>query len=88
MHSLDVKSRKQPHQAGAALNKRAIALDRLATGVEADDPNDAFLLCMALSGEANHLVTGDRRTGLLEKQRWSHTNCHAWNIGAEALCFL
>ena len=33
--------------------------------VEIDDPNDAFLLAMALASGADYLVTGDRRAGLL-----------------------
>ncbi|HIG4026952.1 TPA: putative toxin-antitoxin system toxin component, PIN family, partial [Klebsiella pneumoniae] len=34
---------------------------------EADDPDDAFLLAMALAGDADYLVTGDRRAGLLQR---------------------
>jgi len=30
------------------------------------DPNDTFLLAMALAGDADYLVTGDRRAGLLQ----------------------
>ena len=59
----------QPHRVGAMVNnlQRAIVLDRLPSDVEADDPNDAFLLAMAIAGEADYLVTGDRRAGLLQK---------------------
>ena len=32
-----------------------------------NDPNDAFLLVMAVVGEADYLVTGDRRAGLLQR---------------------
>jgi predicted nucleic acid-binding protein len=32
-----------------------------------NDPNDAFLLAMALAGEADYLVTGDRRAGRLQR---------------------
>ena len=35
--------------------------------VEADDPDDSFLLAMALAGQADYLVTGDRRAGLLQR---------------------
>ncbi|MEZ7179695.1 PIN domain nuclease, partial [Pseudomonas mosselii] len=35
--------------------------------VEADDPDDSFLLAMALAGDADYLVTGDRRAGLLQR---------------------
>jgi putative PIN family toxin of toxin-antitoxin system len=60
------------HRIGAMVNnmQRAIVLDvlpPLPEGVEANDPNDAFLLAMALAGEADYLVTGDRRAGLLQR---------------------
>jgi predicted nucleic acid-binding protein len=42
-------------------------LDRLSIAIETKDPDDAFLLAMALSGNADYLVTGDRRAGLLER---------------------
>ena len=59
----------QPNRVGAMVNnlQRAIVLDRLVSDVEADDPNDAFLLAMAIAGDADYLVTGDRRAGLLQK---------------------
>ena len=49
--------------------QRAIVLERLPTlpeGDEVSDPNDAFLLAMALASDADYLVTGDRRAGLLQ----------------------
>lgn len=60
------------HRVGTMVNnmQRAIVLDilqPLPEGVEATDPNDAFLLAMALAGEADYLVTGDRRAGLLQR---------------------
>lgn len=59
------------HRIGAMLNnmQRAVVLERLPVlpqGFEVNDPNDAFLVTMALAGEANYLVTGDRRAGLLQ----------------------
>lgn len=59
----------QAHRVGAMINslQRAIVLDRLPSGLEADDPGDAFLLGMAVVGEADYLVTGDRRAGLLQR---------------------
>ena len=65
----------QPHRVGAMVNnlQRAIVLDRLTTDVEAGDPNDAFLLAMALAGDADYLVTGDRRAGLLQRGRFGRT---------------
>ena len=60
------------HRIGTMVNnmQRAIVLDALPPlpqDVEAADPNDTFLLAMALAGEADHLVTGDRRAGLLQR---------------------
>ncbi|MFI4939260.1 MAG: putative toxin-antitoxin system toxin component, PIN family [Burkholderiales bacterium] len=65
----------QPHRVGAMVNnlQRAIVLDRLTSDVEADDPNDAFLLAMALAGDADYLVTGDRRAGLLQRGCFGRT---------------
>jgi len=47
--------------------QRAIVLDRLSSNVEADDPDDAFLVAMAIAGDADYLAIGDRRAGLLQK---------------------
>lgn len=60
------------HRIGAMVNnmQRAIVLDTLPVlpeGVESRDPNDAFLLAMALAGDADYLVTGDRHSGLLQR---------------------
>ena len=59
------------HRIGAMTNnmQRAIVLDRLfdlPKDVQLNDSNDAFLVAMALTGEADFLVTGDRRAGLLQ----------------------
>lgn len=59
------------HRVGAMLNnmQRTIVLEHLPNlpdGVEMNDPNDAFLFTMALTAEADYLVTGDRRAGLLQ----------------------
>lgn len=60
------------HRIGTMINnmQHAVvlgALPGLPDGIEADDPNDAFLLAMSLAGEADYLVTGDRRAGLLQR---------------------
>ena len=47
--------------------QRALVLDRLPTDIEADDPFDAFLLAMTVVGDADYLVTGDHRAGLLKR---------------------
>ena len=65
------------HRVGTMVNNlhRAVVLEALAplpVGVEASDPDDDFLLAMALTGEVNYLVTGDRRAGLLQRGRVGH----------------
>jgi uncharacterized protein len=59
----------QPAKVGAMVNnlQRAVVLEELPITVEADDADDAFLLAMALVGDADYLVTGDRRAGLLQR---------------------
>ncbi|MCL2636035.1 MAG: putative toxin-antitoxin system toxin component, PIN family [Betaproteobacteria bacterium] len=62
----------QPHRVGTMVNnmQRSIMLDALPPlpeGIEVNDPNDAFLLAMALAGKADYLVTGDHRAGLLQR---------------------
>jgi len=61
----------QPHRVGTMINnmRRAVMLDTLAplsANIEVHDPNDAFLVVMALAGEIDFLVTGDHRAGLLQ----------------------
>ncbi|PTQ77813.1 hypothetical protein C8R21_1486 [Nitrosospira multiformis] len=59
----------QPAKVGAMVKnlQRAVVLEELSLSVEADDPDDAFLLAMALVSDADYLVTGDRRAGLLQR---------------------
>jgi hypothetical protein len=59
----------QPAKVGAMINnlQRATVLGRLTIEIEASDPDDSFLLAMALAGNADYLVTGDRRAGLLQR---------------------
>lgn len=63
------KSILQPARVGTMINnlQHAIILDRLDISAEADDPNDAFLISMSIAGNADYLVTGDYRAGLLQK---------------------
>jgi uncharacterized protein len=58
-----------PAKVGAMINnlQRAVVLERLKIEIEATDPEDSFLLAMALAGDADYLVTGDRRAGLLQR---------------------
>jgi putative PIN family toxin of toxin-antitoxin system len=59
----------QPSRVGTMINnlQHAIVLDRLNVKAEAHDPNDAFLISMSIEGNADYLVTGDRRAGLLKR---------------------
>lgn len=59
----------QPHRVGAMVNnlQRSVVLENLPSDIEAADPFDAFLLAMAITGEAEYLVTGDHRAGLLQR---------------------
>ena len=59
------------HRVGTMVNnmQRAIVLGDLSPlpqNLDLNDANDAFLIAMALAGEADYLVTGDRRAGLLQ----------------------
>lgn len=62
----------QPYRVGTMVNnmRSSIMLDALPVlpeGIEVNDPNDAFLLAMAMAGEVDYLVTGDHRAGLLQR---------------------
>lgn len=66
------------HRVGAMINnmQRAVVLQTLPAlpeGMEANDPNDNFLLAMALHGEVDFLITGDRRAGLLQMRQLGKT---------------
>ncbi|CAN7480382.1 putative toxin-antitoxin system toxin component, PIN family [Pseudoduganella sp. LjRoot289] len=65
----------QPSRVGTMINKlhRALVLEYLGDDIETDDPDDAFLLAMAKAGDADYLVTGDRRAGLLQLGRFGRT---------------
>jgi putative PIN family toxin of toxin-antitoxin system len=66
------------HRVGTMVNNmhRAIvlgALPPLPDDLGLIDPNDAFLLSMALASEADYLVTGDRRAGMLQRRSVGRT---------------
>jgi putative PIN family toxin of toxin-antitoxin system len=65
----------EPSKVGAILNNlhRAIILNNLKIQFETDDPDDAFLLSMAEAGEADYLITGDKRSGLLKMKNIGRT---------------
>jgi putative PIN family toxin of toxin-antitoxin system len=50
------------------MKRGPVVLDRVERGAYGDisDPGDVFLLAMAVQGNADYLVTGDRRAGLIE----------------------
>lgn len=64
-----LKAVLQPAQVGLMINnlQRALVLEDLPSDFEISDPDDAFLLALAKEGEADYLVTGDRRAGLLQR---------------------
>jgi len=67
-----IKAILPAHRIGTMINnmQRARVLEALSPlpeGVDAHEPQDSFLLAMALDGEADYLVTGDRRAGLLQR---------------------
>jgi len=73
-----IKAILPAHRAGTMVNhmRRAIVLESLPAlpaGIEVNDPNDAFLLAMALAGDVDYLVTGDRRAGLLQREHVGRT---------------
>jgi putative PIN family toxin of toxin-antitoxin system len=75
------------HRVGTMVNnmQRALVLDvlpPLSAKQDLQDPNDAFLLAMAQASEANYLVTGDRRAGLLQLGKLGATRI----LGPAAFC--
>lgn len=66
-----LRSVLRPAKVGAMINhlQQAVVLERLQLAAEADDPDDAFLLAMAVDGAADYLVTGDRQAGMLQRRR-------------------
>lgn len=75
------------HRVGTMVNnmQRALVLDvlpPLSAKQDLQDPNDACLLAMAQASEANYLVTGDRRAGLLQLGKLGATRI----LGPAAFC--
>ncbi len=65
----------QPHRVGAMINnlQRATVLESASTDMELNDPDDVFLVAIAVTGEADYLVTGDGRAGLLQMENVGRT---------------
>lgn len=67
-----------PHRIGTLVNhlQQAYVLEKLPSlpdDLHLDDADDVFLLAMAQAGEADYLVTGDRRAGLLQRGSFGRT---------------
>ena len=58
----------QPHRVGTMINnlQRATVLEVASTDLALNDPDDIFLAAIAITGDADYLVTGDGRAGLLQ----------------------
>jgi putative PIN family toxin of toxin-antitoxin system len=56
-----------------AFLKRGEVLKKLPPTPEIADPDDRFLLAMAIAGNADYLVTGDHRAGLLQLVKLGRT---------------
>jgi uncharacterized protein len=69
------KDRMPRHRVGIIINRMrtSIMVKPQPVAVEIDDPEDAFLLGMAAAGEADYLVTGDKRAGLLAMGSYGRT---------------
>jgi putative PIN family toxin of toxin-antitoxin system len=61
----------QPQEVGIMLNnlQKVKILQRIPRRHSASDPTDAFLLDLATFASAHFLVTGDKRSGLLQRRR-------------------
>jgi hypothetical protein len=70
-----IRNRIHPAQAGRLLNAlRALSvlLERLPAAAISRDPHDDYLFAMALAGDAEYLVTGDK-AGVLAVGRYGKT---------------
>lgn len=67
----------QPARVGAMINnlQGAVILKKLITSekIVSEDPNDAFLIDLSLTGKADYLITGDHKSGLLKLKNIDRT---------------
>lgn len=67
----------QPARVGTMINnlQNAIILDKINISIDIhiDDPNDAFLVGLSMTGKADYLITGDHRCGLLKQKKLGRT---------------
>jgi putative PIN family toxin of toxin-antitoxin system len=63
------------HRVGTMVNhmRRTAVLTAPSNDIEVSDPNDVFLLAMAQASDADYMVTGDRRAGLLQHESVGRT---------------
>ena len=61
----------KPHLVGKMMNtlQRADIFEGFQRKHTADDPRDAYLLDLATAAEAQYLLTGDKRSGLLSRHK-------------------
>jgi uncharacterized protein len=77
-----LRSILQPAKIGTMINnlQRVLVLKNLKIEVEIDDPNDSFLLAMASEGDADYLITGDHKAGMLKLGKIGRTKIITPNI--------
>ncbi len=65
----------QGHKVGTLINRlyRNNLVNKLPLDMKANDPDDAFLLGLSQAGRADFLVTGDKRSGLLQMSSHGQT---------------
>jgi putative PIN family toxin of toxin-antitoxin system len=73
-----IKAIVPAHRIGTMVNNllNAVVLDSLSAmpeGSQLNDPNDEFLLSMALASQADFLITADRKAGLLQLRHIGRT---------------
>jgi predicted nucleic acid-binding protein len=62
--------------------ERGMLVDTLPSGIDTDDPDDAFLLALADAARADVLITGEKRAGLLQRGHHETTRI----LAAAAFC--
>ncbi len=69
------KHNLQPHRVGLMLNnlQETTVIENLFHKHETKDPNDNWLLSLAEETNANYIVTGDKRAGILERKNIGKT---------------
>lgn len=65
----------KPHKVGSLINylRKSTLLQEETSSTELNDPDDVFLLALAEKGNADFLVTGDKRAGLLQQKSVGRT---------------